>query len=147
MNRSDDSSDTLVVRRPIPVPRERVFDAWLDAEGMARWMCPGDVASVTAELDPRVGGRFRIVMTHGRGDADHWGEYLEIERPSRLSFTWISANTGLRPSVVTVEFHEREDGTEVVLTHRGLPAAKIDAHRKGWTDIVRKLGETLASGG
>jgi hypothetical protein len=38
-----------------------------------------------------------------------------------------------------------EPSGELVLTHRRLPPAKVDAHRKGWTDIVRKLGETLAT--
>src|SRR5438105_11591514 len=56
--------DPLVVRRVLRVPRERVFAAWLDAALMARWMCPGDTRSATVELDPRVGGKFRIVMHH-----------------------------------------------------------------------------------
>ncbi len=77
-------------------------------------------------------------MHHGRGDADHRGEYLIIEPPARLSFTWISA-AELRPTIVTVELFERGTGTELVLTHRDLPAAKVDAHNQGWTDIVAKL--------
>src|SRR2546427_2705187 len=67
-------AEALVVRRVLPVPRERVFAAWLDPALMARWMCPGDTRSATVELDPRVGGAFRIVMHHGRGDADHRGD-------------------------------------------------------------------------
>lgn len=133
----------LVVRRVLPVPRERVFAAWLDPWLLARWMCPGDTRSATVELDPRVGGKFRIVMHHGRGDADHSGEYLAIEPPTRLSFTWISVNTEFRPTVVTVELFERGTGTELVLTHRGLAPAKRDAHQKGWTDIVAKLETEL----
>jgi uncharacterized protein YndB with AHSA1/START domain len=146
MSETQDSTDAVVVRRVIPVAREKVFAAWLDAENMPQWMCPGDVTGTTAEIDPRVGGRFRIVMRHGRGGADHWGEYLQIEPPSLLSFTWISANTDLLPSIVTIELFEMPGGTELVLTHRGLPAAKVDAHRKGWTDIVRKLGEMMVGG-
>src|SRR2546422_5079721 len=80
---------------------------------------------------------------HGRGDADHRGEYLIIEPPARLSFTWISAATEFRPTVVTVELFERGTSTELVLTHRDLPAAKLNAHRQGWTDIVAKLGAVL----
>ncbi|MGE5276416.1 MAG: SRPBCC family protein, partial [Acidobacteriota bacterium] len=76
---------------------------------------------------------------------EHRGEYLAIEPPSRLSFTWVSAATDRLPTVVTVEFLERDGATEVVLTHRQLPEARRDAHRKGWTDILRKLGETLAA--
>jgi uncharacterized protein YndB with AHSA1/START domain len=133
----------LVVRRMLPVPRERVFAAWLDPVLMARWMCPGDTRSATVELDPRVGGAFHIVMHHGRGDGDHRGEYLIIEPPARLSFTWISAHTEFRPTVVTVELFERGAGTELVLTHRDLPPGQRNAHQGGWSDIVAKLEAAL----
>jgi uncharacterized protein YndB with AHSA1/START domain len=145
MTSNQDPATELVVRRVIPVPRERVFAAWLDPASLAQWMCPGDVTSATVDVDARVGGTFRIVMAHGRGDSDHWGEYLAIEPPSLLSFTWISANTERLGTVVTVEFLQRGSSTELVLTHRRLPSTKVDAHRKGWTDIVRRLGETLAT--
>lgn len=137
-------TDALVVRRVLRVPRERVFAAWLDPALMTRWMCPGDTHSASVELDPRVGGKFRIVMHHGRGDAEHWGEFLAIEPPARLSFTWISASTLRQPTLVTVELFERGVETELVLTHRRLPPDKVEAHRKGWTDIVAKLEEVLA---
>jgi len=117
--------------------------AWLDPRSVAEWMQPGDVAQTTVEIDARVGGKFRIVMSHGRGDADHWGEYLIIDPPSLLSFTWISANTDLQPSVVTIEFQPNGNGTDLTLTHRRLPASRVEDHREGWTDIVRKLSEAL----
>jgi uncharacterized protein YndB with AHSA1/START domain len=144
MTGTEDPATQLVVRRVIPVPRERVFNAWLDPASLARWMCPGDVTSATVHVDARVGGTFRIVMVHARGEVEHWGEYLTIEPPSLLSFTWISANTDYFPTVVTIEFLPRGSGTELVLTHRRLPDARVDAHQQGWTDIVRKLDETLA---
>ncbi len=52
-------SEVLVIRRVLPVPRERVFAAWLDPVSLARWMGTGEGAEVTA-LDPKVGGKFRI---------------------------------------------------------------------------------------
>jgi len=140
-------TDALVVRRVLRVPRERLFAAWLDPALMARWMRPGDTRGATVELDPRVGGKFRIVMHHGRGEAEHWGEYLVIEPPARLSFTWISTSTERRPTVVTVELFERGVETELVLTHRRLPPDKVEAHRQGWTDIVAKLDQELGSPG
>ena len=135
-------STEVVLSRTLRVPREEVFDAWLDAPNMAEWMCPGE-CTASAEVDARVGGRFRIVMTHGGGSTEHTGEYLQIERPSLLSFTWKSVNTDNQPTVVTIEFHERGGGTELVLTHRRLPPAHIEAHRDGWTDILRKLNAAL----
>ncbi len=145
MTTPDGSADALVVRRLLAAPPERVFAAWLDPASLAEWMCPGSVASATAEVDPRVGGTFRITMQHGQGVEEHWGEYLAIEPPSRLAFTWISALTERRPTVVTVDLRARGAGTELILTHRRLPPTQVDAHRTGWTDIVRKLDETLSA--
>ena len=137
-------AEPLVVRRVLRVPRERVFAAWLDPVSLARWMGTGEGADVTA-LDPRVGGKFRIVMRHGGGSVEHWGEYQAIDRPSLLSFTWLSANTDHQPTLVTVELLERGDSTELILTHRRLPRHQVDAHRRGWTAIVAALERTLTT--
>ncbi len=129
---------SLVVRRTIPVPRETVFAAWLDPASLATWMCPGETRS-TAEVDPRVGGAFRIVMEHGDERVEHTGTYLTIDPPARLSFTWISPYTDMLPSIVTVELQARGEGTELVLRHERLPAKHVEAHRNGWGEILGKL--------
>jgi len=147
MRPTDSPQDTLVVRRVLPVSRERVFAAWLDPVSMAQWMLPGETTEAFVEIDARVGGNFRIVMRHGRRgnqDYEHRGEYLVIQPPSLLSFTWISAATDHRSTVVTVELLERGADTELILTHRRLPPEKLEAHRLGWTDIVRDLSVILA---
>ena len=106
-----DAAPAVVIRRLIPAPRERVFAAWLDPVSLATWMRPGDVTSATAEIDARVGGTFRIVMSHGRGDPEHWGEYVAIEPPSLLSFTWASASTNREPTLVTIDLPLHADAT------------------------------------
>jgi uncharacterized protein YndB with AHSA1/START domain len=132
----------LVVRHTMPIARERVFDAWLDPVRLARFMRSGPITRATAEVDPRVGGKFRIVMFHpnsGPQGTEHAGEYLLIDRPRQLVFTWRSVNTDDRPTTVTIDFLEIEGGTEIVLTHRQLPPQQIDGHRKGWSAIVEAL--------
>ena len=147
MNATDAPAPVLVVRRQIAVPREQVFEAWLDSESLAQWMRPGDTTMATVTVDPRVGGGFRIVMDGpSHGAVEHHGEYLAIEPPSLLSFTWISRPTEHKVTVVTIEFHERDAGTELVLTHRAVPAKAVEGHRKGWTDAVRLLDEFLTRG-
>ena len=144
MNATDAPAPVLVVRRQIAVPREQVFEAWLDSESLAQWMRPGDTTMATVTVDPRVGGGFRIVMDGpSHGAVEHHGEYLAIEPPSLLSFTWISRGTEYAPTVVTIEFHERGTGTELVLTHRRLAPNAVKGHREGWTDILRVLEEAL----
>lgn len=137
------SGETLVVRRFIPVPRERVFAAWLDPASLAQWMRPKGTTDAKVEVDPRVGGKFRIVMIQRRQKFEHTGEYLTIQPPTRLSFTWISQATDHKPTEVTIEFLEQEGGTEVVLTHRRLPPTQLESHRHGWTDVLRDLQEIL----
>ncbi len=145
MTAAGDPDEQLVVRRFIPVPRERVFAAWLDPASLAQWMRPGGMTDATAEVDPRVGGKFRIVMAQGAKKFEHSGEYLVVESPARLSFTWISAATDGRPTVVTIEFLEKFGGTELVLTHRRLPVSQIGSHRSGWTDVATALEDHLRS--
>ena len=137
------SGETLVVRRFIPVPRQRVFAAWLDSGSLAQWMRPRGITDARVEVDARVGGRFRIVMIQGREEFEHTGEYLLIDPPARLSFTWISQATDHRPTEVTVDFLEVSGGTELVLTHRWLPAKEVESHRSGWSDVLVNLPERL----
>lgn len=143
MSAAKDSGETLVVRRFIPVPRKRVFQAWLDPASLVLWMRPGGMTDAIAEVDVKVGGKFRIVMIEGAKRYEHTGEYLKIQPPERLEFTWISEATDHRPTVVTIEFLERDRGTELVLTHRRLPAKQVESHRSGWTDILQLLSISM----
>ncbi|HLW53940.1 MAG TPA: SRPBCC domain-containing protein, partial [Candidatus Angelobacter sp.] len=63
MERTADGKHRMVVRRRMPAPREFVYEAWIDPQGLREWMCPGDVVSAEAVLDVRVGGSFRIIMS------------------------------------------------------------------------------------
>lgn len=135
---------TVRISRIMPAPREEVFAAWLDAEGMRSWMCPGDIKEADAEIDPRVGGKYRVVMRGEENTYEMTGEYVAIDPPSRIAFTWISHNT-VAGSLVTLEFHDRGDETELVLTHERLPSADVAGqHEKGWTSVLEKLAALMA---
>jgi uncharacterized protein YndB with AHSA1/START domain len=118
-----------------------VFAAWLDPATMAQWMRPMGMTDAAVDVDARVGGKFRIVMIRGPERFEHTGEYQVIKPPVRLVFTWISDATDRQPTQVSIDFHERQDGTELVLTHRRLPSAQVESHREGWSDILRILEE------
>ena len=137
-----ESGEILVVRRFFSASRERVFHAWLDPASLKQWMRPGAVTDATVEVDPRVGGKFRIVMIEGLKRYEHTGEYVAIEPPERLEFTWISEATEHRTTVVTIEFLERDRGTELILSHRRLPPKQVESHRRGWTDILRAISSS-----
>ena len=85
-------SDTEIrMTRLFDAPRELVFEVMTKPEHVKHWWgCLGDGYSVpVCEIDLRVGGRWRFVNRHPKGDAAFHGEYREIAPPSRLVFTEI----------------------------------------------------------
>jgi uncharacterized protein YndB with AHSA1/START domain len=144
------SDDALRVSRVIAAPRERVFAAWIDADSLRRFMCPGGGTVPRVELEPRVGGSFRIDMQHQGKDElwVHTGTYLEVSPPAKLVFTWKSQATGDVPSLVTIVFLDRGGSTELVLTQERLPSAHaVVRHTGGWTQILELLERHLAPAG
>ena len=130
----------LVVRREIRASAEELFDAWLDPQALVEFMRPGPTQKTTVTVDPRVGGRFEIVMHTPGGEVAHTGTYRRIERPRTLVFTWNSQYAGNTDSLVTVEFRAGRGTTEIVLTHEGLPSEEmVKAHTGGWTDILANM--------
>lgn len=145
MTESARETGKVVVRRVLPASREQVFAAWIDADSMREWMCPSDAHTAEAWLDPRVGGSYRIVMRDRAGVYEHTGEYLVVERPAKLVFTWTAKNVGNRPTLVTVELLSHERGCELVLTHERLPGGDVaDRYRGGWGQIADRLAGYLA---
>lgn len=137
----NDSAPLVVIERLIPAPPRVVFEAWLDREALQRFMCGGPGVRVTrAECDPRVGGKFLIVMNVEGHDLPHHGEYVEIERYTRIVFTWRSHLAG-EGSRVTLHFAEGPRGqTMLTLEHAGLDDAEIRTkHHGGWSHILTEL--------
>jgi uncharacterized protein YndB with AHSA1/START domain len=148
METTDDGRHRVQVRRRIAVPREVVYEAWTDPEGLKEWMCPGDVISAEATLDVRVGGSFRITMRSKEQLHVHVGTYQIVEPPAKLSFTWSGLDNPNEITLVTVEFVSHGVETELVITHEGL--TKSDVARRydmGWGTIARKFAEYLATSG
>lgn len=132
------------LERLLPAPVEDVFAAWTDPAQMGRWLAP--VGHAEVEADAVVGGRLRVVMTDGDVRIEHDGEYLEVQPPERLSFTWRSRYTGEEPSVVTVELHDEGGSTRLVLHHDRLPPEVRASHEGGWAGILDRLVVVVSPG-
>jgi uncharacterized protein YndB with AHSA1/START domain len=142
-------NQALVVKRVIAAPAEVIFDAWTDADSFATWMTAGPVTAAEATTDPRVGGEFTVVVHTPSETLPHRGTYLVIDRPRRLSFTWLSPNTDNRETTVTVDFTPVGAGTEVAVTHEGLRSPHAwDSHSGGWAACLEALDRlTVARAG
>jgi uncharacterized protein YndB with AHSA1/START domain len=74
----------LSLTRHIDAPPEQVFDAWLQ-KSWGEWAGPPGVRGEVIQLEPRVGGSYRIVMhSPDRPDLTVSGIYREIVRPSKF---------------------------------------------------------------
>ena len=144
-----ETATALRLVRTIRADRETVFRAWTDPEAMKEWYCPEGGTVDRAESDPVVGGRFTVAMAMPNGMHVVRGVYREVERPSRLVFTWRwEGGEDLKEgeTLVTVELEKRGDTTELVLTHEGFPTAESrDGHREGWTSALNHLEASLRS--
>jgi uncharacterized protein YndB with AHSA1/START domain len=125
---------------------EAVFDAWLDPTIAAQFLAAGETEVAEMEMDPREGGRFRLVMQGANTRFEHDGRYVLIDRPKRLIFTWISEGTDRRLSLVTVTFTPIAAGVRVHVEHEGLPdAERAGRHEYGWGTIVMKLARLTSA--
>ena len=146
METSADGRHRIVVRRRMPAPREVVYEAWTDPEGLRNWMCPGDVISADASLDVRVGGSLRITMRSKEQVHEHIGTYHVVDPPAKLSFTWSGGNVASDTTLVTVEFIAQGNESELVITHERFTNADVaQRYEMGWGTIARKFAEFLAS--
>jgi uncharacterized protein YndB with AHSA1/START domain len=132
---------TVNVSKVINAPATKLFDAWLDPATLAKFMLPmPGMACPSVENDPREGGGFTIVMMVGENKIPHTGNYLEIDRPNKLVFTWASP-ASLDDSTVTLVFTELEGGkTNVELTHvKFADEQSRSNHEGGWGNILAAL--------
>ena len=149
------TDDPLVLRleRLLDAPPERIFAAWTDPGLLRRWWAAEpDWTSPEATTDVRVGGRYRLSMQDTTGAVRSVaGEYLEVDPPRRLVYTWTweshdDAPAGDEVTVVTVDFLPEGSATRVVLEQRGFSGeADRDRHDHGWRGCLDNLDRRVIS--
>src|SRR4051812_16310930 len=135
---------SVTVERRIAAPPEALFDAWLDPSCVGKWLfaTAGGVME-KVEIDSRVGGRFTIVERRGGDLAEHFGEYVELDRPRRLAFDFWTSFSDERTRV-TITIVADGEGALLTLRHEGVWAEFEDRTRQGWTMILEGMARVLA---
>ena len=148
-NLNFDPTTMLKISRTYGAPRERVFRAWTESEQLKKWFAVGEgFTTPIAEVNLIVGGKYRLGMQAPGDDGILIviGEYKQINPPERLVFTWRweTPEADEPETLVTVEFNERSNGTEVVITHELFADREsLDKHREGWAGCLNQLGRLI----
>ena len=137
---------SLTLRRHYHATADKVWRAWTDPQALKHWFGPDEIVAVPiAEIDLRVGGRFRVAMLAADGEThDVSGTYLEVEPQRKLVFSWAWRSTPERESRVTVRIEPDDQGCELVLLHEQFfDEAAREGHTHGWSGALAKLGKWL----
>jgi uncharacterized protein YndB with AHSA1/START domain len=135
---------TARVDQILPARPETAYDAWLDERALRQFMCPhpGRVSEVSVQ--PRIGGSLRVVMTFSDHSREITGEFIALDRPQRLSFTW-RTDVDEHESVVTILFAPHgEAQTHMTILHSQLPPL-VPSYTSGWTSIAETLAAHLGA--
>ena len=143
----DATTETTAVERTLSIEAspDTVWEFFVDPDKLMRWM------GIGAELDPRPGGIYRCDVIPGHTAR---GEYVELDPPRRLVFTWgwergEKGETSVEPgsSTIEVELTPEGEGTSLRFVHRDLPGAEaVASHAHGWDHYLPRL-EIAARGG
>ena len=158
---------SLTIKPTLAAPRDLVFRAWNEPEKLIRWWGAGpDFSTPIAEVDLRVGGKYRLGMKAPDQEEPYIvvGTYREVRPPERLVYTWAweqhgsggvtgtagegAPDLGPGETLVTVEFHDVGGKTELVLTHAFFPDQNMkDEHNQGWEGVLTQLARLVEEAG
>ncbi|SOC06455.1 uncharacterized protein YndB with AHSA1/START domain [Ureibacillus xyleni] len=157
------STITLTMKREFDVAPEKVFDAWINPEMMRKWLFTLEGTNKVAQNTPQVGGTWEIVDHRGGKDYRAIGEYLEMDPPKKLVFTFkmpeLSGND--LADTITVELKKLQQTSEMTFTQvihvmheenwteSDIEKAHIewrDSTEQGWHYMFMGLKELLETG-
>ena len=141
--------DEIISEIYIAAQPERVFRALVDPMQVPQWWGQtGTYRCTRFDADLRVGGRWRSSGLGPDGaNFEVTGEYLEVDAPRLLSYTWIASWTGDVKTIVRWELTPTSQGTLVRIRHSGLAAhPEVAKSYRGWPRMLGWLQDFLERG-
>ena len=156
--RSATPTRQLLIERTLDAPPDRVFDAFTDPDQLKQWWWPNGFSCPAAEVDLRVGGRYRLAVEWpdfipADAQFSHYlgGEYYEIDRPHRLVMSGRVINDDqdeLFATLIELTFEARDGGTALTVRQSYFepmpPADALAGAEQGWSEQLDKLEGLLA---
>lgn len=120
----------------LPFSPERVYAAWVSSDTV--------IAPATRmDIDPVVGGHYRLFMDTPEFSTRNEGVFLEVEPPAHLKYTWEWDSDG-KVTEITVDFSPDGNGCRVRIQHAGFAEKEsFEMHATGWDSYISGLIEFL----
>jgi uncharacterized protein YndB with AHSA1/START domain len=136
----------VVVSRFIDAPPQRVYDAWLIPQNASKWLFATPTGHmIRAEIEPKVGGRFRFTDRRDGEDVDHVGKFVELLPSRRVAFTFTVPRYSKEETLVRVDISAKGKGTKIVLTHEGVLPELSAKTMEGWMRILDGLSKEVSA--
>ena len=150
------SSPTVAYGKRVPVipdvvctyrfeaPCDELFDSWVNPSILARWFFTTATSELhRAEFEPWEGGHWTVVDRCGGEYFAATGQYLQIDRPHRLIFTFGMLQLSAEFIHVVVDIARAGAGSELTLTHEYLPWMGARSPEKCWRAMFDALARVL----
>lgn len=154
-SRGESASPSVVhLRRRLPVGPDDAFDLWRDGKSVEAWFLPPGVGEWIGEsiMEPRAGGRLHLELSSGGHRYRIRGTVTNASPGKSLSLEWSwESNSPVlgsaRGTIVDVETRPAPGGTDMVVTHDGLPGEEVrDAYIRGWRRCLEGMERVVGAG-
>ena len=138
---------TVRLHRVLRAPCERVYRAFLDPVAMVKWLPPHGFTGQVHDMDPRVGGGYRMSFTNfGTGKSHSFaGKYVELTPHTQIRYTDQFDDPNLPGEMqVTVSLQEVACGTELTIVQEGIPSViPVEFCYLGWQESLALLAQLV----
>ena len=141
------STNTVHLHRVLTAKPEKIYRAFLDPDAMAKWLPPNGFTCRVDQMDPKVGGIYKMSFTNftTKKSVSFGGEYRELVENERLRYTDNFDDPNLVGEIqVTVDLKKVSLGTEVTIVQEGLSTViPLEACYVGWQQSLNNLAKLV----
>jgi uncharacterized protein YndB with AHSA1/START domain len=139
--------NTARLHRVLTTKPEKIYRAFIEPDAMARWLPPNGFTGTVHELEPKVGGSYRMSFRNFTTGLSHWfgGKYLELVPGERVRYNNRFDDPNLPGEMqTTVTLKKVLVGTELTIVQEGIPdVIPPEACYLGWQESLRNFARLV----
>ena len=140
-------SNTIRLHRILKTTPEKLYRAFLEPDAMAKWLPPDGFTGKVQQMDPKVGGTYKMSFTNFTTGQSHsfGGKYLELVPGKRIKYTDKFDDPNLPGELmVTITLKKVSVGTELKIVQEGVPEViPPEACYLGWQESLMLLAKLV----